>query len=53
MAVTQTLCGRIEAGHLLWKFAAGAVDSIRPCYFPESRYELLVFKVHEIDGKVD
>ena len=30
----------------------GRLASIRPCYFPESRYELLVFKVHEVDGKL-
>ena len=30
----------------------GRLASIRLCYFPESRYELLVFKIHEVDRKV-
>ena len=53
MAVAQTSCGRIEAGHLLWQFAPGAsIFNSALLYFPKSRYELSVFKVHEVDGKV-
>ena len=53
MAVAQTSCSRIEAGHLLWEFAPGASSfNSAVLLFPELRYELSVFNVHEVDGKV-